>query len=312
MSREVKTAILVIAGIALFIFGFNYLKGENLLESDNTFHTTFEYNGLTSSSPVTIKGNTIGRVSDIKYDFESGNTKVTFQIDKKLKFPKDSKIRLYELGLMGGNAISIILGISSEIAQPGSFIESEVEVGLISSLTNNFSGLSNELDGTLKAADSLLFSLNDLVKDDSDKGLKSALSEFNSTLRSFQGLSRSFNNVIASNEGELNKVLSNFNKVSADFAVLSNNLKDIKIDQTVKNLDETLVGVNGLIADLKKGDGTIGKLLKDDKLYNNLEVASHQLKELLQDFKLNPKRYVNVSVFGKKDKPYVEPEDDRE
>ncbi|OIQ23776.1 MlaD family protein [Lacinutrix sp. MedPE-SW] len=312
MSREVKTAILVIAGIALFIFGFNYLKGENLLEADNSFYTTFEYNGLTSSSPVTIKGNNVGRISEIKYDFETGKTRVAFQVDEKLKFSKDSKIRLYELGLMGGNGIAIIPGDSKELAKSGDYIESEVEVGLISSLTSNFSGLSNELDGTLKAADSLLLSLNDLVQDDSEKGLRNALSELNNTLRSFQTLSKSFNGVIASNEKNLNEVLTNFNTVSQDLAILSNNLKDVNIDQTVKNLDNTLASVDGLIADLNKGEGSMGKLLKDDKLYNNLEVASYQLKELLQDFKLNPKRYVNISVFGKKSKPYVEPEDERE
>ncbi|WP_299886650.1 MlaD family protein [uncultured Lacinutrix sp.] len=312
MSREVKTAILVILGIALFIFGFNYLKGENLLESDNTFYTSFEYNGLTTSSPVTIKGNNIGRISDIQYDFETGKTKVAFQVDDKLKFPTDSKIRLYEMGLMGGNAIAIIPGQSNKVAKPGDFIESEVETGLVSNLSKNFSGLTDDLDVTLKAADSLLLNLNAIVEDDSEKGLKSAIGELNATLKSFKGLSQSFNKVIANNEDDLKTVLTNFNKVSEDLAVLSNGLKDVKIDETVKSLDKTLANVDGLITDLNKGEGTLGLLLKDDKLYNNLEVASYQLKELLQDFKLNPKRYVNVSVFGKKAKPYVEPEDERE
>lgn len=312
MSKEIKTAILVILGIALFIFGFNYLKGNNLLEDDNTFYTSFEYNGLTSSSPVTIKGNDIGRISNIKYDFETGKTRISFQVDEKLKFPKNSRIRLYELGLMGGNGIAIILGNGTEIAKPGDFIESEVETGLVSNLSKNFSGLTDGLDVTLKSADSLLLNLNALVEDDSEKGLKNAIGELNATLRSFKGLSQSFNNVVAANEGDLKKVLTNFNKVSEDLAVLSNGLKDVNIEQTVKNLDQTLANVNGLITDLNKGEGTLGLLLKDEKLYNNLEVASFQLKELLQDFKLNPKRYVNVSVFGKKAKPYVEPEDERE
>jgi len=312
MSKEIKTAILVILGIALFIFGFNYLKGDNLLEADNTFYTSFEYNGLTSSSPVTIKGNSIGRISDIKYDFDSGKTRVSFQVDEELKFPKNSKIRLYELGLMAGNAIAIIPGDGTEIAKPGDFIESEVETGLVSNLSKNFSGLTDELDVTLKSADTLLLNLNALVEDDSEKGLKNAISELNATLRSFKGLSQSFNKVVAANEGDLKTVLTNFNKVSEDLALLSEGLKEVNIDQTVKNLDQTLANVNGLIGDLNKGEGTLGMLLKDDKLYANLEVASYQLKELLQDFKLNPKRYVNVSVFGKKAKPYVEPEDERE
>lgn len=313
LSREVKTAILVILGILFLIIGINYLKGINIFEPKNEFYTEFDYNGLTTSSPVTIKGNNVGKINEIKYDFESGKTRVSFTIEKGLKFSKDSKIRMYELGLMGGNGMAVILAEGGELAKNGDFLASEVEEGLVKSLTSNFSGLSSGLDTTLKSADSLLINLNKLVEDDSDKGLKSAIAELNSTIKSFKTLSYSFNSLIAKNDETLTSVLSNFDKVSQDLSGLSNDLKDVEISKTVKTLDETLLNVNTLLADLDKGEGTLGKLLSDDELYNNLEVASQQLQELLQDFKLNPNRYIKVSVFGKKDKSgYVKPEDERE
>lgn len=312
ISREVKTAILVILGIVFFIFGFSYLKGRNLLESSNVFYTDFDYNALTPSSPVTIKGNAVGKVTEIIYDFETGKTRVSFSIDEKLKFSKNSKIRLYEQGLMGGNALAVITANDNEIAKSGDFIASEVEEGLVKNLANNFSGLSSELDVTLKSADSLLVNLNGLVADDSDKGIKSAIAELNETLKSFKSLSYTLKSTVSKNEDKLSSVITNFNKVSEDLAALSGDLKKVEISKTVTDLDKTLVNVNNLLTGLEQGKGTLGKLMKDDKLYQNLEVASYQLKELLQDFKLNPKRYVNVSVFGKKNKEYVKPEDERE
>ena len=312
ISREVKTATLVILGIVFFIFGFSYLKGRNLLETSNVFYTEFDYNALTPSSPVTIKGNAVGKVTDIIYDFETGKTRVSFSVDEKLKFSKNSKIRLYEQGLMGGNALAVITAEDNDMAKSGDFIASEVEQGLVKNLTDNFSGLSSELDVTLKSADSLLVNLNDLVADDSDKGIKSAIAELNETLKSFKSLSYTLKSTVSKNEDKLSAVITNFNKVSEDLAGLSGDLKKVQISKTVNDLDKTLVNVNNLLTGLEKGKGTLGKLMKDDQLYENLEVASHQLKELLQDFKLNPKRYVNVSVFGKKNKEFVKPEDERE
>lgn len=313
ISREVKTAILVILGIFFLIVGINYLKGKNIFESANTFYTEFDYNGLTTSSPVTIKGNNVGKIESIIYDYESGKTRVAFTIDKKLEFSKNSKIRLYELGLMGGNGMAIIPAQDQDLAKNGDFLESEVEEGLIKSLTNNFSGLSSGLDTTLKSADSLLISLNKIVEDDSDKGLKNAIAELNETLKSFKSLSYSFKSLVSKNDESLTSVIENFNKVSNDLASLSNDLKDVEIAKTVNDLDQTLLNVNTLLADLEKGEGSLGKLLKDEQLYDNLEIASNQLKELLQDFKLNPKRYINVSVFGGKNKKdYIKPEDERQ
>ncbi|MBU2940183.1 MCE family protein [Lacinutrix sp. C3R15] len=313
LSREVKTAILVILGIVFLIIGINYLKGINIFQSKNEFYTEFDYNALTPASPVTIKGNIVGKINNIKYDFETGKTRVAFTIDKNLKFSKDSKMRLYELGLMGGNGMAIIPAEGGAPAKNGDFIKSEVEEGLVKSLTSNFSGLSSGLDETLESADSLLVNLNKLVEDDSDKGLKNAIGELNTTIKSFQTLSYSFNSLIAKNDATLTSMLSNFDKVSKDLGALTNDLKDVEISKTVKTLDQTLLEVNTLLTGLDQGKGTLGKLLTDEELYNNLEVASQQLQELLQDFKLNPSRYVKVSVFGKKDKEgYIKPEDERQ
>jgi phospholipid/cholesterol/gamma-HCH transport system substrate-binding protein len=307
ISREVKTAVLVISGIVLFIYLFNYLKGENLFDSNVTYYTTFDYNALNTSSPVTIKGNTVGKISNIKYDFETGKTIVELSVEKGLKFSKNSKIRLYELGVMSGNALSIIPSKDNEFAKQGDFLKSETEPGLIRSLTKNFAGLSDGLDTTLKSADSLLLNLNQLVIDDSENGLKAVLTELNATLKGYKSLSNSINTMVTKNDENITSILVNFKKISEDFTQLSSQLKEANLGNTLTSLDQTLTSVNAIVSGLEKGEGSMGKLLKDEALYNNLKGLSKEMEALMQDIKLHPKRYFRI--LSKKEIPYKAPQE---
>ena len=210
------------------------------------------------------------------------------------------------MGIMEGNGLAIIPAEDTSYAQNGDILQSEVEQGLVQSLTKNFSGLSTGLDSTLKTADSLLININGLVADNSEAGLKHAIKELNETLASFKTLSGSFNSLIAKNQSDLTAVISNFNTVSKNFATLSEDLKDVEISKTVATLDETLSSVNTLLTKLDQGEGSMGKLLNDDDLYNNLEGASKELEALLEDVKLHPKRYFRI--LSKKEIPYQESE----
>ncbi len=307
ISKEIKTAILVLGSIALFIFGFSYLKGKDLFSKDNVFYTDFNYNALSPSAPVTIKGNKVGKVETITYNYETGKTRVAFSVDERFKFSKNSTVRLYELGIMGGNAITIISANDKEYAQPNDVLKSEVEQGLVTSLTKNFSGLSTGLDGTLKKADTLLSGLNRLVEDDSEKGLKNAISELNSTMKSFKNLSYSLNKMMTDDASKLNEMLSSFSKTAESFKKLGDTLDKANLGETVAGLDKTLNNLNNVLSSIEAGEGTMGKLMKDEKLYNNFEAAAKELEELLQDIKLHPKRYFRV--LSKKEIPYSKPVD---
>ena len=306
ISKEVKTGILVILGIILFIFGFNYLKGQNLFDSNHVYYTEFDYNALTPSSLVTVKGNSVGKIQDIAYDFKTGKTRVSFFVNEELKFSKNSIVRLYETSLMGGNAIAIILADDGDIAKPGDVLKSEVEVGLVSSLSKNFSGISGELNSTLKATDTLFSSLNVLVNDNSEAGLKSTIKELNETLKSFKATSNKVNSVLNENDENIAGILEKF-KTSADgLAALTSELKNANIGTTIETLNKTLNDLNDILAAIKKGEGSMGKLLKDEGLYNNLEGATKEMEALLKDIKLHPKRYFRI--LSKKEIPYTEAE----
>ena len=309
ISREVKTAILVISGVFLFIYLFNYLKGEDLFSDEVEFYTEFDYNALSMSSPVTIKGNAVGKIETIKYDFESGKTRVQFSVDPKLSFSKSSTIRLYETGIMGGNALAIIDSYEGEKAVVGDFIASEIQPGLVTSLKDNFSGLSVNLDQTLRSADTLMINLNGLVEDESEAGLKATIAEMNATLKSFKNLSYSIQQVIKDNDDKISSTLESFEKTSASFAELSEDLKKAELSKTIEDFDKTLLSIQKLLVSFENGEGTLGKLLKDDALYKNLEGASKEMEMLLLDIKLHPARYRRI--LSKKEIPYQEPTEEQ-
>ncbi|MUU77293.1 MlaD family protein [Winogradskyella endarachnes] len=305
ISREVKTAVLVLAGIAFCIYLFTYLKGEELFTTTNTYYTEFDYNSLSMASPVTVKGNKIGKIKNIYYDFDSGKTKVAFKVTPDLKFSKNSVVRLYQDGLMGGNGLAIIDANDGNFAKDGDFIKSEIKPGMISSLEKNFSGISEDLGSTLRSSDSLLTNLNALVDDESEKGLKQTIAELNSTLRTYNRIGLKANSLLNQHDEKLGSILDNFDTTTKELAILMKDLNKAELANTVKNLDELILKFNQLATGLQAGDGSLGKFLKDDNLYDNLENATKELELLLLDIKLHPARYRRI--LSKKEIPYQEP-----
>jgi phospholipid/cholesterol/gamma-HCH transport system substrate-binding protein len=206
---------------------------------------------------------------------------------------------------MGGNAITIIQAYDNDFAKDDDFIKSDVEEGLVKSLSNNFSGLSTGLDNTLKKADTLLIGLNSILNDNSDKGFKSAITELNSTLKSFKGLSTGITNLIEKENSKLNILMNNFSATSVSLKKLTDSLQNANLGKTVANLDKTLSKLDGILKGIEEGKGSVGKLIKDEQLYDNFEAASKELEELLQDIKLHPKRYFRI--LSKKEIPYKKP-----
>jgi phospholipid/cholesterol/gamma-HCH transport system substrate-binding protein len=261
------------------------------------------------SSSVTIKGNKVGKVEDIKYDFKTGKTIVSFSVNPQLEFSKNSIVRLYETGIMGGNALALVNVNDGEIAKPGDFIQSEVQPGLITSLRKNFSGLSSDLDSTIRTADTLMTNINEMVVDESSEGIKATIAELNTTLRAFRSLSGTIEGMVKQNENKIAVLLENFEQTSANLNALSVELKEAGLSNTLANVDNTLLSLQETLSKLDNPTGTVGKLLNDDALYNNLESATKELELLLLDIKLHPARYRRI--LSKKEIPYEKPTEDQ-
>ena len=302
ITREIKTAILVIGSILLFIWGYSFLKGRNLLSDYNTFYVEYEnVEGLAASAPVTINGLVVGKVASISLQNTNGKIIAELQIKSDFPISKSSIIDIYEPGLIGGKQIQIIPNYNDKImAKSGDTLRGGIKKGLTDLVGEKLTPLQQKVEKTVVSADSLLTSLNKVLDVQTKDNLKSSIANLNKTLAQFSQASVSVNAILDKNKG----------KIDATLSQISDSLSKANIGQTVKNLSETLSKVDKIMEDVQSGKGTLGKMMKDEALYSHLNKTTKELELLLQDLRLNPTRYVNVSVFGKKNKPYHAPKND--
>lgn len=310
ITREIKTAILVITSILLFIWGYSFLKGKDLFDSYKTLFVEYtNVEGLAPSAPVTINGLVVGKVKTITIS-DKGTLLVELQLNTDFPISKTSTATIYEASLIGGKQVAIHPNFNDKIAaENGEYLKGDIQATLTDSLGDKLSPVMSKVEKLMVSADQLISGFNTVLDAKGQADLKKTLAELSETMEQFHKVSMNANTILDENKGQLKGVVSNFNKVSSDFSKISDSLNKADLGKTVRNLNATLGKVEGLMNGLEAGKGTMGKLLKDEALYKNLEKTSKELELLLQDVRLNPTRYVNVSVFGKKNKPYVYPKD---
>ncbi len=312
LSREIKTAVLVIASILLFIWGYSFLKGKELFANYKTFYVQYDnVEGLAKSAPVTLNGLTIGKVNDIKIEETTGKLIVELQITSDFPISATSTAVLYEPGLIGGKQIAIEPDFTSKtLATNGQQLKGSLKLSLSASVQEKLVPLQTKLESILDNTDKLLSGVNAVLDKKAQENIKKSLAELSKTMEELHATSTSASAILNENKSDFKAVIANFKKVSADFVAISNSLDKAGLGNTVENLNKTLAKVDGLMADLQSGKGSAGKLLKDEALYTNLKATTKEMELLLQDVRLHPARYINVSVFGKKIKPYVAPVQD--
>ncbi len=311
LSKEIKTAVLVLASIALFIWGYSFLKGKDLLANYKTLYAQYEnVEGLVVSSPVTISGLNVGKVSKISIDNTTGKVTVEMQIKSDFPIKKNSIAEIYAPSPIGGKQIAILPSKDGALAVTGDTLISSSKLGLTDEVAKQIVPLKDKISKLLDNANVMLENVNQVLDAKTKENLKSSLADLNETLAQFKAASTQVNTLLADNKSKINGTMTNLEKASDNFNKVSDSLAKVNIGPTVKNLEKTLENVDKMMADIQSGKGTIGKLMKDDALYLNFNKTSKELELLLQDLRLNPTRYVNVSLFGKKNKPYTAPVND--
>lgn len=311
LSRENKTAILVIASILLFIWGYSFLKGKDLFVNYKTLYVEYaNVEGLTVSAPVTINGLVVGKVSKITLDNNTAKIKVEMQIKSDFPIKKTSVAEIYAPSPIGGKEIAIIPQKEGENAVDGDFLVSSSKLGLTDELARQIEPLKDKITKLLDNANVMLENVNQVLDTKSKENLRKSLADLSETIAEFKATATDMKSMVAQNKSKINGTMANVEKASANFSKVSDSIAKVNIGQTVKTLEKTLANVDKMMSDMQAGKGTMGKLMKDDALYTNFTKTSKELELLLQDLRLNPTRYVNVSLFGKKNKPYVEPTND--
>ena len=303
ITKEIKAGILVIASISLFIWGYSYLKGKDILDNYKTFFVKYKnVEGLAATAPITINGLVVGQVAGIKIQ-PNGEILVQLQIKNDFPFSKSSLVAIYEPGLIAGKQLQIIPNFNDQtVAVSGDTLTSSVKKGLTDLVSDKLAPLQQKIEKMVVNADLLLTNLNEVLDAKSKENLKNSISNLSKTIEGFNSVVENANSILSNNKGNIDKTLSNLNKVSTDFSKISDSLSKANITKVVNNLEKTLSNVDKIMNDVQSGKGSLGKIVKDDALYNNLEKTTKELELLLQDLRLNPTRYVNVSLFDK----YVE------
>jgi len=309
ISREFKTGFVSIAVIALFIWGYNFVKGLNLFDGPlKTYKTEYSnVQGLNTASVVTINGVEVGKVINIKFNKnpnKKGQLIVEFSVENDFEFSKQSVAKIYSASLMGGKSLAVVPSYEGETAVAGDFLKGEIESDIFSSVTEKLNPLQAKVENVIVRADSLMGGLNDIIDEKTRKNLKGSISQLNTTIYNFKELSESIRGIVEKNDTVLANTLSNAERMTEGLAKLSDTLNNVNIGSTVKKLETTITSLNSILTKVESGEGSVGKLMKDESMYNNLTNASKELEELLNEMKLHPKRFVHFSLFGKKDKGY--------
>ncbi len=312
LSRELKTGIIVIGGILLFIMGFSFLKSTPLFDNSKTFYAIYpNVGGLQSGTSVSINGFNVGKVNDIKFLDDKGNLLVTFTVGNDFKFSKNSIVELYDTGIIGGKGLQIKpVFDEAGLAQSGDTLRTETRPGITDLAQQKLTPLVRKFESAISDADSVLVNVNSVLDTKTKKDLKEVIGGLSDLIASLNRSAVSLNSVLDTNRDKLDNSFRNFDVLTTNFAKLSDSLNAAGLGRTLASLESTMASLDKVTQKIENGDGTLGLLMTDKELYTNLNNATLELDLLLQDLRLNPKRYVNVSVFGKKQKEYTLPEDD--
>ncbi|TCD24764.1 MCE family protein [Pedobacter psychrodurus] len=315
IKNETKVGILAAFAIALLIIGYNFLKGNSIFSSETTLFAKYtRVDGLTVSKPILINGYQIGRVAKLELQ-PDGSIIATLSVNSKYEIPENSIARLEGTDLLGSKAIVMSLGNSKKMAEDGYTLNANVEKGLMEQVQP----VQKKAELIIGKMDSILSSVNSILNPNFQKNVDKSFNSIAGTLASLETTSKKVDGLVGSESARIEAIFKNVEGITANLNNNNQKISDIltnintvtdkfaaaNFKQTLDNANNAIADLQSVISGIKDGKGSLGLLLNDDKMYQNLNNASKNLDELMIDLKANPKRYVHFSVFGggnKKDK----------
>lgn len=308
-SNEIKTALLFIFGISLFFIGFSYLKSNDVFVSDRLFYGIYDNTeGLLNGTPVTINGYEVGSVENSELMFPSGKIFVTFRVENDFPFSKNSIAQIYESGLIGGKALAIIPAFDNAAdAEYGDTLQTSVAPGLTDLVNEKLSPLQEKIESMIVHADSVLISFKNVMDIERQEALRQSIDQFNDTTTALTTLTNALSSSVNDTDGALYNTFDALARASENAAAITDSLKQAPLAASIRMLENSAVNLTAITTKVNAGEGTLGKLVQSDSLVNALNETNLQIQLLLQDMRINPKRYVHFSLFGKKNTTYEKP-----
>lgn len=319
MKKEIKVGIIVILAIGTFIYGFNFLKGNNIFNPQRKLYAVYpKIEGLLEANPLMVNGYKIGQVNKIELiKRDSGyHVLVTFFITSDVQIPKGSFAKVVSSDLLGSKAVEVIFSQNNVFVNDGDTLLPDMEDDLKKQVNKQIAPLQKKAEGLISSIDSVMQVVQQVMNANvrqnlitSFESIKNTIMTLEKTTYKVDTLMDSERYAIASIIQKTNSIVKNIEKnndkltnLINNFSSISDSLAKANIKKTIDETNTALLGANKILAQINSGQGTVGKMIKNDSLYNNLNKSSEDLDKLLKDLRINPERYVHVSVFGRKDR----------
>ncbi|MBN1185974.1 MAG: MCE family protein [Bacteroidales bacterium] len=302
ISREVKIGVVGIITIALFLWGLNFLKGKNVFKSAKYYYAVYDdIIGLKDAHSVYLRGFKVGQVSDILIMKDSARSIIVeFFIEEDLDIPLNSVIKIVPDGFMGVMALDLLLSNNDTILKSGDTLTSAIETSIMDQLAP----IKNKVDTAISTIDSVLGAVNSILDAETQKNLKESIKNLKDFSASLNDNNSKFNKMLANIESITSNIKNHneeISKIISNLSDVSDSLAQADIKQTIDKSYEALAQTQEIVDKINRGEGSIGMLINNDTLYNNIESASLNLDKLLIDLREHPKKYVHFSIFGRKE-----------
>ncbi len=315
LSKEAKIGILVLLTTGFFIWGYSFLKGKNFLASTNNYYAFYEQvGGLIESGHVMMSGYKVGYVDDIRFMDDLKHIRVRLSVDKRFVLPEGTVARIIGADIMGTKAVELIPGNREGRLKAGDTLIPDIEPNLTEEIRLQIMPLKTRAEDMMANMDSVLIIFQSLLDQEFRENFASSIDNMSGTISSLQRSVYAVDKLLNEEDSRFNNIMSNLesvsgnfadsnediNKILNNFAAISDSLAQSELLSTIDNLNNVLGELNQVMEGVNRGDGSLGKLISDEDLYNNLESATKNLDLLLLDLKDRPGRYVNFSIFGRK------------
>ena len=303
MKSEVKIGIFSVAVLLIGWGVIRYLQGSGVFERTNTYYAVYEQvGGIQTAAHVFINGVSVGAVTDVELNEDpTKGVTVEFTVDKRYSIPTDSKAKIFSDGIMGGKAVEIVYGSSNQYVEDGGEIEPAMQTDIMEMAGNEIDFLKKKIEEVVGSLTQTLDGVNKLLSENTDN--------LTSIVTNVDGVTKNVNSLLSHEKEHLEVALSSLSRFSKSLGdnseridTIINNMSrfssQIAESRLVAEVEGVVSQLNTVVESVNDKSGSVGKMLNDAELYDNLTSASDNLSTLLEDLKQNPHRYINISVFG--------------
>lgn len=318
LSKEVKVGIVTTIAIGCFIYGFNFLKGRNFFSSQRKFYAVYKnIDGLVEANPLMINGFKVGAVGKIELANDTtGNLIVMLLLDDDVKVPKNTVAKVISSDILGSKAVELLMGKGTVYAEDGDTLISDREANLGESVNKIVAPLQKKASDLLSSIDSVMVVVQQVFDENARANLSKSFESIKLAITSLETTSYRLDTMVQSEKGKISSILSKVNTLATtlannsdklgnvinNFSNISDSIAKSNLTSAINNADLALGQASSIMTKINSGQGTMGMLINNDSLYRKLDKSSEDLDKLLKDLRINPERYVHVSVFGRRDR----------